>query len=90
MEKATIQALTLQKENVDTRIQRNIKNAENFKSKNKPVPEYLQEEINLAKAESTNFAKKIASHELVLAKINRHYDAEKSRFIELKKSKAKQ
>ena len=84
MEKAALQALTLQKENVDERIQRTIKMAENFKTKKKPVPDYLQEEIKLAKAESNKFAKKISAHESVLDKINRQYDTEKYRFITLK------
>lgn len=87
MKKTTLQALKLQKENVDERAKRNNIKAESFQAKNKPLPDYLKEEISIAKAEAAKFTKEITDHEKGLEDINKHYDAEKSRFTALKHSK---
>jgi uncharacterized protein DUF4124 len=86
LEKTTLQALKIQKDTIDERLKRNIANAKNFQAKNKPVPDYLKEEIKIAKTETGTIIKKMADHERNLAKINRHYDAEVTRFIALKEN----
>ncbi len=87
MENATIDALKSQKANVDDRLNRNIASAQAFVDKKQAVPDYLKEEISIAKTESEKFDKKIAHHQQILEKINQQYDAEKARFIALKNKK---
>jgi len=87
MENATISALKSQKANVDDRLNRNIASAQAFVDKKQAVPDYLKEEISIAKTESEKFDKKIAQHQQILEKINQQYDAEKARFIALKNKK---
>ncbi|MFV1921072.1 MAG: DUF4124 domain-containing protein [Methylotenera sp.] len=87
MENATIDALKSQKANVDDRLNRNIATAQAFVDKKQAVPDYLKEEISIAKTESENFDKKITHHQQILEKINQQYDAEKARFIALKNKK---
>lgn len=87
MENATISALKSQKTNVDDRLNRNIVSAQAFVDKKQAVPEYLKEEISIAKTESEKFDKKITHHQQILEKINQQYDAEKARFIALKNQK---
>ncbi len=84
MENATIDALKSQKANVDDRLNRNIASAQAFVDKRQAVPDYLKEEISIAKTESEKFDKKIAQHQQIMEKINQQYDAEKARFIVLK------
>lgn len=87
MENATIDALKSQKANVDDRLNRNIASAQAFVDKKQAVPDYLKEEISIAKTESEKFDKKITHHQQILEKINQQYDAEKARFIALKNKK---
>ncbi|HSR02052.1 MAG TPA: DUF4124 domain-containing protein [Methylophilaceae bacterium] len=87
MENATISALKSQKANVDNRLNRNIISAQAFIDKKQTVPDYLKEEISIAKTESKKFDKKIARHQQIMEKINQEYDAEKARFIVLKNKK---
>ena len=87
MENATIDALKSQKANVDDRLNRNIASAQAFIDKKQAVPDYLKEEISIAKTESEKFDKKITHHQQILEKINQQYDAEKARFIALKNKK---
>jgi uncharacterized protein DUF4124 len=87
MENATITALKSQKTNVDDRLNRNIASAQAFVDKKQAVPDYLKEEISLAKVESEKFDNNISHHQQILEKINQQYDAEKARFIALKKKK---
>jgi hypothetical protein len=87
MENATITALKSQKTNVDDRLNRNIASAQAFVDKKQAVPDYLKEEISLAKVESEKFDNNISLHQQILEKINQQYDAEKARFIALKKKK---
>ena len=87
MENATIDALKSQKANVDDRLNRNISSAQAFVDKKQAVPDYLKEEISIAKTESEKFDKKITYHQQILQKINQQYDAEKARFIALKNKK---
>lgn len=87
MENATIDALKSQKANVDDRLNRNIASAQAFVDKKQAVPDYLKEEISIAKTESEKFDKKIAHHQQILEKINQQYDTEKARFIALKNKK---
>jgi hypothetical protein len=87
MENASISALKSQKASVDDRLNRNIASAQAFVDKKQPVPDYLKEEISIAKTESEKFEKKIAQHQQILEKINQQYDAEKARFIALKNKK---
>lgn len=84
MESATIAALKSQKTNVDERLNRNITSAQAFIDKKQAVPDYLKEEISIAKTEAEKFDNKIDQHQKILEQINQQYDAEKARFIALK------
>ena len=85
---ATLQALTVQKENVASRLARNQKAAEGFTKRNKPLPPYLSEELKLAGSESSRVEKQIAGRKLSMEDTSKHYAAEKTRFMELKETSA--
>jgi hypothetical protein len=84
MDKANIQALTQQKVNLTARTARNIKTAEGFKSRKKPVPDYLSDELKLSKLETANIDKQLAQRKLGMTATSARYTEEKARFIALK------
>lgn len=88
LNQATLQALSIQKENVNARLQRNVQSADRWTKKEQPVPDYLAKEIELAKAESSKLDQQIAAREAAMQVINTRYADEKSRFIAIKAAKA--
>lgn len=84
LDKAALQALAQQKINVINRTERNNKLAEGFKTRKKPLPAYLSDELKLAKTEITNIDKQLAQRKLSMAATSARYAEEKARFIALK------
>jgi hypothetical protein len=84
MDLAALQALTVQKENVLARAARNQKTADSFNKRKKPIPDYLSEELKLAKSESVKLDKQIAGRKLSMEETRKRFAEEKARFIELK------
>ena len=84
LDKAALQALGQQKINVINRTARNNKLAEGFKTRKKPLPVYLIDELKLSKTEITNIDKQLAQRKLSMAATNARYTEEKLRFIALK------
>jgi|APFre7841882724_1041349.scaffolds.fasta_scaffold31510_3 hypothetical protein len=84
MDQAALQALTQQKENVDARIIRNNKTAENIRARNKPLPPYLSDEIKQSQAESARIDNQIVQRKLNIEATRKHFTQEKARFIALK------
>ena len=84
LDKAALQALTQQKINVTNRTARNNKLAEGFKTRKKPLPAYLSDELKLAKTELTSIDKQLLQRKLSMAATNARYTEEKLRFIALK------
>jgi Domain of unknown function (DUF4124) len=88
MDKANIQALTQQKVNVASRSARNNKTAEGFKTRKKPVPAYLSDELKLSKIEIANIDKQLAQRKLSMEATRTRYSEEKARFTALKQPAA--
>ena len=84
LDKAALQALTQQKINVTNRTARNNKLVEGFKTRKKPMPAYLSDELKLSKTEIANIDKQLAQRRLSMAATNARYTEEKLRFIALK------
>lgn len=84
LDKAALQALTQQKINVTNRTARNNKLVEGFKTRKKPLPAYLSDELKLSKTEIANIDKQLAQRKLSMAATNARYTEEKLRFIALK------
>ena len=84
LDKAALQALTQQKINITNRTARNNKLADGFKTRKKPLPAYLIDELKLSKAEIANIDKQMAQRKLSMAATNARYTEEKTRFIALK------
>ena len=88
MDQAALQALTVQKENVMGRSERNQKLAAGFQKRNKPVPQYLTNELKLAKSECEKLDKQIAERKMSMEATRKRFAEEKARFIALKQSSA--
>lgn len=86
MDQASLQALTVQKENVAGRLARNQKSADGFTKRKKPIPPYLSDELKLAKAESLKIDKQIADRKLSMEATRKRFADEKARFIALKQA----
>jgi hypothetical protein len=84
MDKAGVQALTQQRLNVVNRTARNNKAAEGFKTRKKPVPAYLSDELKLSKSELANIDKQLAQRKLSMEATRTRYSEEKARFTALK------
>lgn len=84
MDQAAIQALTSQKDGVNGRLTRNMKTAEGFGKRNKPVPAYVAEEISIAKNELVSIDRQIAARKQNMQLITARFSDEKARFMELK------
>ncbi len=84
MDQAAIQALSSQKESVNGRLARNNKTAESFRTRKKPLPAYLDDEIKIAKGEMVRIDQQIAVHKQSMLDTNKRFADEKARFIALK------
>jgi hypothetical protein len=84
MDKAGVQALTQQRLNVVNRTARNSKAAEGFKTRKKPVPAYLSDELKLSKTELAQIDKQLAQRKLSMEATRSRYSEEKARFVTLK------
>jgi Domain of unknown function (DUF4124) len=84
MDQAAVQALNQQKINITSRTSRNNKTAEGFRTRKKPLPAYLSDELKLSKTESANIDKQLAQRKLSMEATRKRYAEEKSRFIALK------
>ena len=81
---AAVQALTQQKQNTANRTLRNNKTAQGFKTKNKPLPAYLSEELKQSQLEFDSINKQIAQRKANMEVTRKRYAEEKLRFIALK------
>ena len=86
MDQAAVQALTVQKDNLAGRTARNQKTADGFHQRQKPLPEYLNDELKLAKLESAKIDKQIAGRKLSMEATRKRFADEKIRFIALKQT----
>lgn len=86
MANATLQAITVQKENITSRIKRNNKEMEGYSNRNKPVPSALTEELKIAVSESRKKDEQIANQKLNIEATKKRYATEKTRFVTLKAS----
>jgi Domain of unknown function (DUF4124) len=84
MDQAAVQALNQQKINITNRTSRNNKTAEGFRTRKKPLPAYLSDELKLSKTESANVNKQLAQRKLSMEATRKRYAEEKERFIALK------
>jgi hypothetical protein len=89
MANATLQAITVQKENITSRIERNNQEIEGYSKRNKPVPSALTEKLKIAKSESRKKDGQIANQKLNIEATKKRYAEEKSRFVTLKTPKQK-
>jgi hypothetical protein len=89
MANATLQAITVQKENITSRIERNNQEIEGYSKRNKPVPSALTEKLKTAKSESRKKDGQIANQKLNIEATKKRYAEEKSRFVTLKTPKQK-
>jgi Domain of unknown function (DUF4124) len=88
MDLAAVQSLEQQKLSAANRTARNNKTAQSFKARQKPVPPYLVEELNLSKLESTSIDKQLTQRKLAMEATKARYAEEKTRFIALKQPAA--
>jgi hypothetical protein len=86
LDQASLQALSVQRENVVGRMTRNQATAKNFIDRKKPVPPYLQDELKIAQAELTKIDKQVAERKLSMDETRKRFDADKARFMALKQS----
>jgi hypothetical protein len=86
MDQATLQALSVQKENVANRTARNEKTAASFRKRNKPLPPYLNDELKQAKTEIGKLDQQIAERKLSMEATRKRFADEKARFIALKQN----
>lgn len=84
MDQASLQAMTVQRENVTGRMSRNKTTAKGFEDRKKPVPPYLLDELKISQAELDKLDKQIAERKLSMEETRKRFDADKARFISLK------
>ena len=84
MDQASLQALTVQKENAADRTAQNQKIADGFRLRKKPLPAYLSEELKLSQAEANRIDKQIAGRKLSMEDTRKRFADDKARFIALK------
>jgi len=86
MDQASLQALTVQKENVIGRLERNQKTADAIQKRKKPIPPYLSEELKLSQSELVKLDKQINDRKLSMEETRKRFADEKARFIALKQA----
>jgi Domain of unknown function (DUF4124) len=84
MDQAALQALNSQKESIAARTARNNKTADGFRTRKKPIPAYLSDEIRLSKLEAAKIDKQLVQHKLSMEATKKHFAEEKVRFVSLK------
>ncbi len=86
MDQAALQALNQHKATTAGRTARNSKAAEGFRARKKPVPQYLSDELRLAKLEFARIDKQLTQRKLSMENTHKRYAEEKARFVALKQT----
>ncbi len=87
MANATLQAITVQKENNTEKIERNNKAVESYRKRKKPLPAALSEDLEIASAKSKKLDAQIMQQKLNIEATKKRYAEENLRFITLKTEK---
>ena len=88
MNKAAMTSLALQKEGLTARIARNKVATDGFKTRNKPLPAYLDKEFKDAVTQSDRIDKQIADHKLEMEQNRKNYAEDKARYLILRQPTA--
>ena len=88
MNKAAMTSLALQKEGLTARIARNKVATDGFKTRNKPLPAYLDKEFKDAVTQSDRIDKQIADRKLEMEQNRKNYAEDKARYLILKQPNA--
>lgn len=87
MDKASLQSLAVQQENVAARLARSEMKAKPFYLHKKPLPPHLLEELALSKSELSRLDKQFIARKKSMSNTRKRFDEEKLRFIALKQKK---
>lgn len=85
-DQAALESLTQQQRNILSKSVRNKKIEQDLKSRNKPIPAHLTEEIQQSQTQIDSTNKQIAKRKQNMEMTRKHYAEEKSRFVALKQS----
>lgn len=88
MNKAAMTSLALQKEGLTARIARNKVATDGFKTRNKPLPAYLDKEFKDAVTQSDRIDKQIADRKLEMEQNRKNYAEDKARYLILRQPTA--
>ncbi len=85
-DQAALESLTQQQRNILSKSVRNKKIEQDLKSRNKPIPAHLTEEIQQSRTQIDSTNKQIAKRKQNMEITRKRYAEEKSRFVALKQS----